>query len=85
MTLEILIIKVTEACAKAGEYTARCQQFIASQDLAAALAFCNSVSVTPPQCSLTAKSDNAEKLRSSAKRKLSDPIGWGKSLETVAN
>lgn len=84
MTLEILEMRVEKARERAVEYAAHCEQLVANGDLAAALQVCNELSLDPPQCSLTAKSANAERLRDAATRKLSDPKWWKKELETHA-
>ena len=82
MTLEILERQVDEARANATSYAVRCEQMVSRGDLAAAIALCNQLSIEPPQCSLTATSENAQKLRTAAARKLSDPKWWIKTLET---
>jgi hypothetical protein len=84
MTLEVLINQINEACAKAGEHAAHCGQLIENQGLAAVLAYCQDLSVEPPQFSLTSKSVNGENLRAAAKRKLSDRKWWEKTLELAA-
>ncbi len=84
MTLEILERQVEEARANAVNYAERCEQFISGYDLAAAIAVCNELSIDPPQCSLTATTENAQRLRNAAARKLADPKWWEKALETKA-
>lgn len=84
MTLEILEARVAEARRSAVKYATRCEQLEAKGDLAAALQVCKELSIDPPQCSLTAKSSNAEHLRDAAARKLSDSEWWKKALETQA-
>ena len=84
MTFEVLEMRVEEARDGAVKYALRCQQLVATGDLAAALEVCKEVSIDPPHCSLIAKSENAEKLRSTAGRKLSDSAWWRKTLETEA-
>jgi hypothetical protein len=84
MTLEFLERQVEEARANAVNYAERCEQLVSLGDLAAAIAVCNELSIEPPQCSLTVTSENAQKLRTAAARKLSDPKWWIKALETQA-
>lgn len=84
MTLEILERQVQEARANAVDYAERCGQLISASDLASAIALCGELLIDPPQCSLTAQSENAQRLRDAAARKLSDPKWWAKALETLA-
>ena len=84
MTLEVLEARVEEARAKAVQFASRCEHLVASGDLATALEVCKEAAIDPPQCSLTAASENAQRLRDAAGRKISDPAWWKKSLESSA-
>ena len=84
MSLEILEKRVKLARANAAEYANHCKLLLANGDLAAALVYCSEASVVRPQCSVTAMTDNAEKLRAVARRKLADLSWWAKNLETEA-
>lgn len=84
MTLEILEARVSEARGEANNLASRCEKLVALGELAAALAVCREASIDPPQCSLTAASENAHRLREAAARKLGDPKWWGKALEDKA-
>lgn len=84
MTLEILERQVEKVRANAVNYAERCKQLVSGGDLAAAITMCNELSIDPPQCSLTATSENAQRLRNTAMRKLSDPKWWAKTLEMQA-
>lgn len=84
MMLEILEMRIEVARADAVKYATRCEQLVANGDLTAALEVCKDVPIDAPHCSLTAKSENAERLRKAAGRKLSDPAWWRKALETQA-
>lgn len=61
-----------------------CQTLLTNNQLAEALSYCNSQGVESPQCSLTAQSPNAHKLREKAKDLLSD-AGWWKKRLSIKN
>lgn len=61
-----------------------CTVMIEAGNLAEALAYCEAQKVDPPQCSLTADSPNAHKLREIAKGMLSDQKWWIKRLKIKA-
>jgi hypothetical protein len=84
MTLEVLEALVEEARAKAVQYASRCAHLVIKGDLVTALEVCKEASIDHPQCSLTATSENAKRLRDAAGRKMSDPAWWKKSLESSA-
>lgn len=84
MTFEILETRVAQAMASAHTHANNCHSLIAEGSLAAALEYCTREGIDPPQCSLTAQSENANKLRMVTKRKLSDFKWWEKALETKA-
>ena len=84
MTLEVLEARVAQAALKAAAKADKCRDLLDKGSLAAAIEYCKSTGIDPPQCSLTAQSENAQRLRLGAERKLSDPMWWGKVLETEA-
>jgi hypothetical protein len=84
MTLAILENKVEEARASAVKCAKRCEELISSSDLSAAIAVCKEFSIDAPQCSMTATSENAQRLRVAAARKMTDPNWWMKALEKQA-
>lgn len=61
-----------------------CIELLDSGKLEDALAYCSAQRVDPPQCSLTADSTNAHRLRVKAMEHLSNPIWWQKRLDTLA-
>lgn len=73
-TAKSLAIKHSEACAS----------LIKSESLAAALNYCQSQDIEPPQCSLTAQTANAQMLRDKAVKSLSDLKWWSRRLEKQA-
>lgn len=52
--------------------------------LADALTYCKAQRIDPPQCSLTAESPNAHRLRIQAMEHLSDESWWRKRLTILA-
>lgn len=84
MTLEALETQVNEAVSSAFGHAIHCGELIQRNQLFEAIGYCKRQGVEPPQCSLTAQSENANRLRKGAARKLSDPNWWGKSLEVEA-
>lgn len=83
MTTSALIDRVNEARASASLHASHCEKLIADQGLVAVLAYCQTLSVEPPNFSLTAASAAADKRRMEATRKLSDTKWWERSLETT--
>lgn len=79
--LETLINK---AQAYAEMHANLCSDLIHKEGLAAALEYCQKQGVEPPQCSLTADSDNATMLREKAARMLSETKWWKKRLGAKA-
>lgn len=61
-----------------------CRELLDDNRLADALAYCAAQGVEPPQCSLTADSANADRLRAIAKNMLSDYGWWVKRLKIRA-
>lgn len=62
----------------------KCGFLIKNKGLKEALDYCNKQGIDPPQCSLTAKSKNADKMRTIATRLLSDKKWWSKRLTKKA-
>jgi len=56
----------------AASHAAKCTSLLSSNKLAEAIEYCKAQGIDPPQCSLTAESTNAQKLREIAKGMLSD-------------
>ncbi|WP_147373791.1 hypothetical protein [Massilia cavernae] len=61
-----------------------CRELLDDERLADAIAYCSAQRVEPPQCSLTADSVNADRLRNLAKNMLSDYGWWLKRLKIRA-
>ena len=79
------IKKITAASQRAAEtHAANCISFLLRDQLAHAIDYCQSHRIDPPQCSLSAESPNANKLREKAKDMLSDVNWWQKRLKTKA-
>lgn len=76
--------RVDVAVAKSADAARACATLIETQGLSAALAYSQTLNVVPPQCSLTANSANAERLRADAARKLQDSHWWAKLLKQRA-
>lgn len=76
--------QVGETKSSAKKHAEASAEIISSQGLADALNYCRGQGLEPPQCSLTAASQNAETLRSKAKRMLSDAKWWERRLERKA-
>jgi len=64
----------------APKHAAACIALLDAGQLAAALAYCTAQHVDPPQCSLTADSPNAQRLRTKAMNHLSEEGWWQKRL-----
>lgn len=64
----------------APKHAAACIPLLDAGKLAEALAYCTDQRIDPPQCSLTAESPNAHKLRMKAMDHLSDEAWWRKRL-----
>lgn len=84
MTLELLESRIESAVSRASEHAQKCGDLVALSGLPAAIEYCQGTGIEPPKCSLTASSDNAQKLRDAATRKLADPKWWKQSLERQA-
>lgn len=65
---------------EATKHATACMALLKAGKLAEALAYCAAQRVDPPQCSLTAESPNAHKLRVKAMDHLSDEAWWRKRL-----
>lgn len=72
---------VQEPQLMAGVHAKRCMELLAENQLAGAIAYCEEQGIEPPQCSLTAKSENADKMRAIAQGMLSDETWWKKRLK----
>ena len=60
-----------------------CRELPDAGSLAAALSYCKAQRIDSPQCSLTAKSANADNLRAIAKKMLVDAGCWSKRLRIL--
>lgn len=79
-----LVELVEESQAMAGMHAKHCKECIGRDQLAEAIDYCRSQGIDPPQCSLTAKSPNADKMRAIAQGMLSDETWWKKRLRIKA-
>ena len=68
----------------ATKHATACVALLDAGKLAEALAYCAPQRIDPPQCSLTAQSPNAHKLRMKAIGRLADESWWRKRLAVVA-
>lgn len=68
----------------ATKHATACVELLDAGKLAEALTYCAAQRVDPPQCSLTAESPNAHKLRTIAMNHLIDEVWWRKRLMVVA-
>ena len=75
---------ITEYISTAEVHADKCEMLISEQGLSDAIDYCKNEKIDPPQCSLTAKSSNAENLRAKAKRMLSEVKWWSRKLERKA-
>lgn len=66
------------------KHATACKLMFEAGKLAEALAYCAAQQVDPPQCSLTAESPNAHRLRMKAMEHLSDEAWWRKRLTILA-
>jgi hypothetical protein len=65
-------------------HSSACRALLDADRLGDALAYCTIHGVEPPQCSLTASSPNADRLRAIAKNMLVDETWWLKRLKIGA-
>lgn len=84
MSVEDLKQLISDAVSQADRHAHECSVAISDTGLQEAIDYCTSQNITPPQCSLTARSPNADILRAQARRKLSDPEWWKKQLKKLA-
>lgn len=84
MTLETLEARINAAVSFASSHANACKALSEVGELRGAIEYCTRQGVEAPQCSLTAESENATRLREGVARKLSDPRWWKKSLEITA-
>lgn len=68
----------------ASKHATACKVMLETGKLAEALAYCAAQRIVPPQCSLTAESPNAHRLRTKAMEHLSDEAWWRKRLTILA-
>lgn len=68
----------------AGKHAMACIAMLEAGKLADTLAYCAEQRIDPPQCSLTAESPNAHRLRMKATEHLSDETWWRKRLAVAA-
>lgn len=68
----------------ANKHATACIAMLEAGNLKDALAYCAAQRVEPPQCSLTAESPNAHRLRITAMEHLSDEAWWRKRLTILA-
>lgn len=83
-TAEELKKRVADAEGKAVENALACDKIMRNDGLGAAMEFCKSKGIEPPQCSLTAKSPNADNQREKAVRMLSESDWWKRRLRNQA-
>jgi hypothetical protein len=76
--------RVNKAQDKAVIHSLHCESLIFSIGLASALEYAREQAIEPPQCSLTAKSSNADKQREKAARMLSESAWWARRLKKQA-
>lgn len=68
----------------ATKHATACVALLDAGKLAEALTYCAAQRVDPPQCSLTAESPNAHKLRMIEMNLLTDEAWWRKRLTVVS-
>lgn len=68
----------------ASRHATACIALLDAGKLAEALIYCATQRVDPPQCSLTAESPNAHKMRMLAMNHLANDAWWRKRLTVVA-
>ncbi|MBN8087464.1 DUF3265 domain-containing protein [Vibrio vulnificus] len=78
------ICLIFEAMSYAESHALKASSILNEKGLAEALEYCRQQGIDPPQCSLTAKSANAENLRNKAKRMISEVKWWSRRLERKA-
>jgi len=75
---------IDSAQAHAEMHAKLCSDLIQKSGLAAALEYCQKQGIEPPQCSLTADSNNARMLRETAARMLGETKWWKRRLGNKA-
>lgn len=68
----------------AQHHATACIKLLDENRLADALEYCKNQGIDPPQCSLTAQSGNADRLRNIAMNMLADPRWWTRRLNSQA-
>lgn len=77
-------LRINLATKKAITHSVACEKLIMNGDLKGAIDYCVKQGIEAPQCSLAAKSENADKMRSIAERMLSDSKWWTRRLKNLA-
>lgn len=77
-------LRINLATKKAIIHSVACEKFIMNDDLKSAIEYCIKQGIEAPQCSLTAKSENADKMRLIAERMLSESKWWTRRLKGQA-
>ncbi|QUM85970.1 hypothetical protein [Moritella sp. 28] len=73
--------RVEEAQKEAVTHSITCYKLIQNEGLKVAIEYCESKGIAPPQCSLSANTCHAEKMRSIAARMLSETKWWKRRLK----
>lgn len=66
------------------KHSIECDKIIQTNGLSGALDYCRTQGIEPPQCSLTAQSDNADMQRKKAERMLCETKWWERRLKNQA-
>lgn len=77
-------LRIKQKTNNAITHSVACDKLIMNRDLKGAIDYCVKNGIEPPQCSLTAQSANADKMRSIAERMLSDTKWWARRLKRHA-
>ena len=73
-------VSIDGAASYAELHAKKCDSIIETNGLAEALEYCKLQGIDPPQCSLTAQSENASNLRNKAKRMLCEVSWWERRI-----
>ncbi|MDI5832565.1 hypothetical protein OCF84_21410 (plasmid) [Shewanella xiamenensis] len=77
-------LRIKQETKNAITHSVACEKLIMSGDLKGAIDYCVKQGIEPPQCSLTAQSANADKMRAIAERMLCDTKWWSRRLKRKA-
>lgn len=66
----------------APKHSLECEKILNAKGLSQALEYCSDQGIAPPECSLTAISTNADKMRAIAARMLCETKWWKRRLKT---